>query len=56
MASGEIEPPQRRLGEKKKGWPKWLRSKFLIRGLLKLGPLAYDFTRLIYRLWNHEDW
>jgi len=56
MTSNNIESQQRRQSDKEKRWPKWLRSKFLVRGLLRLGPLIYSLIRFIYRIWNNEDW
>lgn len=42
----ETEQQQRRLKKKRKRWPKWLRTPFLIRWVFLLGPILFRLWRL----------
>lgn len=48
------EPRRQRLKRFKKAWPKWLRSKHLIRWLFYLGPPVYRIVRAVRALLDSE--
>lgn len=50
MKQDFAEPRRQRLKRTKKAWPKWLRSKHLIRWLFYIGPLIYRVVRVV-RAW-----
>jgi hypothetical protein len=50
-----IESRRRRLKRKGMRWPKWLRSKFLIRWLFILGPLVYRAVRMFRMLFGPDE-
>jgi hypothetical protein len=49
-----IEPRRRRLKRKRERWPKWLRSKHLIRWLYILGPLIFRLVRMFRSLFGPD--
>lgn len=49
------ETQRRRLKRGRGAWPKWLRSKHLIRWLFYLGPLIYRIARLARMIFGPED-
>lgn len=51
--SGTIEPRWQRLKRKRGQWPKWLRSKHLIRWLFVLGPLVFRLIRIFRNLFDY---
>jgi hypothetical protein len=54
MKEDVTEPRRQRLKRIKKAWPRWLRSKHLVRWLFYLGPLVYRIVRAIRALLNSE--
>lgn len=42
------EPRKQRLKRKKRAWPKWLRSKYLIRWLFFWGPFVYRVIKFLF--------
>ena len=55
MVDLETERRQRRLRQNRKAWPKWLRSKNLIRWALICGPHVYRLWRLFRSLFGDGD-
>lgn len=55
MVQDIAEPRRRRLKRRRRVWPKWLRSKHLIRWLMIFGPHAYRLWRLVNSLRGTED-
>lgn len=54
MKQDIAESRRQRLKRIKKAWPKWLRSKYLIRWLFYLGPLVYRFVSAIRAFFDSE--
>jgi|GEM_PF-1796826 len=55
MTLKDTEPQQQRLKRTGKRWPKWLRSKYLIRWLIKYGPLIFRLVRIVILLIHAKD-
>lgn len=53
--SNEIESRRRRLKRNRRRWPKWLRSRHLIRGLYIIGPLIFQLVRTIRAVFGPDE-
>jgi hypothetical protein len=55
MKLDTAEPRRRRLKRERTAWPKWLRSRHLVRWLFILGPLVYRILRTVRMLFSTDD-
>ena len=49
------EPRKRRLKRKRQAWPKWLRSKLLIRWLFIGGAFVYRLCKAVLSVFGDDD-
>jgi hypothetical protein len=49
------EPRKQRLKRKRRAWPKWLRSKQLVRWLFVAGPFAYRIYKMVFSIFSSDD-
>lgn len=49
------EPRKQRLKRKRRAWPRWLRSKRLIRWLFLAGPFVYRIYRMVLSIFVDDD-
>lgn len=49
------EPRKQRLKRKRRAWPKWLRSKRLIRWLFIGGPFVYRLYKAVLSAFGGDD-
>lgn len=49
------EPRKQRLKRRRRAWPKWLRSKHVIRWLFIGGPFVYRLYKVVVSIFGADD-